>query len=97
MAAMYGTYMFFFSRVLSYRTVTAPGSPRSKHSGQTSLSCPCSKDTTYIVEAYHFSLIEDFDMRDISKMRNFVRAPLSEPDMSVRSQVGNSILLIQHY
>ena len=47
----------------------------------------------------HFSLhypdlscttIDDFDMRDISKMRDFVRAPLLEPYMSVRSQVGNS-------
>ena len=35
-------------------------------------------------EGYSMKAIDDFIMRDISKMRNFVRAPLSEPDMSVR-------------
>ena len=42
--------------------------------------------------------MHDFDMRDISKMRNFVRAPLSDAAMSVCSQVGgHSIHLLEDY
>ena len=48
-------------------------------------------------DEYRSPTMDDFDIRDTSKMRNFVGAPLSEHDMSVRSQGGNSVVLKQKY